>query len=129
RKSFPKLERHLVEMRVRVEMVVGAHDRGVSTGVAAAQIALLEHGDVGETVLFREVVGARQAMPAAADDDRIVTGLGRGAAPRLRAAFVMRERVARERKDRILHGTGEAAQSKAPCRSRAGSLILAASQG
>ena len=104
RKPFPELERHLVEIGVRVEMVVRSDDGGVAAGVAAAEIPFVEHGDVGEAVLFREIVGGGQAVPAAADDDRIVTGFGRGAAPRLRPALVVRERVAHERKDRILHG-------------------------
>ena len=46
RQPLPQLQRQLVEVRVGVEVVVRADDRRVAPGVAAAQPALLEHGDV-----------------------------------------------------------------------------------
>ena len=99
RQPLPKLERHLVEVRVGIEQIVRAHDRGVAPGVAAAEVALLEHGDVGETVLLRKVVGRGEPVSAAADDDGVVTRLRMRTAPRERPALVVRERVSRQRED------------------------------
>ena len=78
RQPLPQLQRELVEVRVGVEVVVRADDRRVAPGVAAAEPALLEHGDVGDAVLLREVVGGREPVPAAADDDDVVARLRRG---------------------------------------------------
>ena len=66
----------VVKRRAFLEQVVGADDGGVTAGVAAADPALLEHGDVGQAVLLGEVVGRAQAVAAAADDDGVVAGLG-----------------------------------------------------
>src|ERR1019366_10346561 len=94
----------LVEMRVRVEVIVGADDRRVAPGVAATQPALLEHGDVVHPVFLGQVVGRGQAMPAAADDDGVVALLRRRTAPRQRPVLVVGERVAGEGENRILQG-------------------------
>ena len=74
RQALPQLEGMLVDGGALVLEVVGADDGGVARRVAAADPPLLEHGDVGEAVLLGEVVGRRQTMPAAADDDG---GVGR----------------------------------------------------
>ena len=55
-----------------VPQVVGADDRGVAAGIAAAEPALLQHRDIGDAVLLGEVVGGREPMAAAADDDDVV---------------------------------------------------------
>ncbi len=73
--SFPQLHRFFVEVRGFVPQIVGAHDGGVAAGVATANPALFQHRDVGHAVLLGEVVGGRQAMPATADDQRVVFGL------------------------------------------------------
>ena len=70
--AFPKSQGMLVELGVGAQQVVGAHDRGVASGVAAAQPALLQHRDIGDAVLLGEVVGRRQAVAAAADDHHLV---------------------------------------------------------
>ena len=98
---FPELHRLLVEVRRLVPQVVGADDRRVAPGVAAADPALLEHGDVGDAVLLGEVVRGREPVPAAADDDDVVLALRLGAAPRLLPPLVVGERVAGEAPDRI----------------------------
>ena len=48
-KLLPQLERELVEVRVGIEVIVRAHDRRVAPGVAAAEPAFLEHGDVARS--------------------------------------------------------------------------------
>src|ERR1700736_3653179 len=52
-------------------------------------------------MLLGEVVRGREAMAAAADDDRVVARLGRRTAPGERPVLVPGERVAREREDRV----------------------------
>src|SRR6267154_320324 len=76
----------VVECGALIEQVVGADDGGVAAGVAAADPALLEHRDVGEAVLAGGVVGRSQPVTPAADDERVIGGLGLGTAPLRRPA-------------------------------------------
>src|SRR6185312_2426564 len=63
----------LFEERDRLRhLVVRAQDRGVAAGRAGADVAALEHADVGDAVARGEVVGGREAVPAAADHDHVV---------------------------------------------------------
>ena len=48
---FPLLQRMLVEERVRRQHIVGADDGGVAADIAGAEIALVDHGDIGDAVL------------------------------------------------------------------------------
>ena len=59
--------------------VVGADDLRVAAGISLADGAALEHGDVFHAVLFREEIGRREPVTAAADDDRVVRFLERRA--------------------------------------------------
>jgi hypothetical protein len=81
----------LVDRDALVEQVVRPDDRGVAPGVAAADPALLDDRDVGQSVLGREVVGGAESVPAAADDDRVVGGLRLGLAPLLAPVAMPRE--------------------------------------
>ncbi len=72
---LPEVERVLVDRGALVVQVVGADDRRVAAGIAAADPALLDDGDVCEPMLLGEIVGGRQPMPAAADDDGVVARL------------------------------------------------------
>ena len=58
-------------------------------GVAAADPALLEHGDIADAVFLGEIVGGGEPVAAAADDDRRIGALRLRAAPGLRPALVM----------------------------------------
>ena len=49
--------------------------------LAAAEVTLVEHRDVGYPVVGREIVGGRQAVHAGADDDHVVAGPQRMVAP------------------------------------------------
>ena len=69
RQALPQLQRMVVERGALVEQVVGADDGGVAAGVAAADPAFLEHGDVGEPMLLGQVIGGAESMTAAADND------------------------------------------------------------
>ena len=64
--------RFLVEGDAFGGQVVGADDGGVAAGVAAAEIALVEHGDVAHAVARRQVIGGGEPVPAAADDRHVV---------------------------------------------------------
>ncbi len=79
--AFPQLYGVVVETGAFIEQVVGADDGGVAAGVAAAQPALFQDGDVAHAVLLGEVVGRAQAMAAAADDHRVIGRLGLRRAP------------------------------------------------
>src|SRR5687767_13411444 len=61
-------------------------------------------------MILREVVGRRQAVAAAADDDHVVGRLGRRAAPGLLPVAVVVEGIAGEAEDRVagLHYGGRA---------------------
>jgi hypothetical protein len=78
---LPELQRVLVDRRALVPQVVRTDDRGVPRHVAAGQPALLEHADVGDPVVLREVVGRGQTVPAAADDHDVVSTFRLGGTP------------------------------------------------
>ena len=99
--AFPKLERELVKTRIRRQHVVGAHDRRVAPGVAAAEPALLEHGHIADAVLLGKVVGGREPMAPTSDDDDVVARLGCRIAPSARPVPVAGHRVARYLEDGV----------------------------
>ena len=68
--------------------VVGAHDGCVSARAAGAEVGLIEHGDVGDAVVFGEIVGGGEAVDASADDDGVVGFLEVLGAPNFGPGFV-----------------------------------------
>ena len=88
---LPELERMAVKLRVALKAIVGAHNRRVAPHIAAAQIALFEHGDIGHPVVLGEVIGRRKPVSAAPNDDGVILGLRLGVAPMRRPALVARE--------------------------------------
>jgi hypothetical protein len=50
---------------------------GVARSIAAGQIAFFQHCDIGNTVLFRQIISSGKTVAAAADDDHIVGWLQR----------------------------------------------------
>src|SRR6185295_2540633 len=80
--------------------VVRAHDGRVAAGIAAAEPAALEHRDVADAVLLRQVIRSGQAVAAAADDDHVVRRSWLGRAPVRRPVLVAGECVAQERESR-----------------------------
>ena len=89
--AFPQLHRVFIETCRFVPQVVGTNDGGVARGVATAQPAFLDDGDVLYAELLRQVVRRGQTMAATADDDHIVDRLGLGVAPHALPVFVMAE--------------------------------------
>src|SRR2546430_11249629 len=77
---FPELERVFVDRGALIPEVVRANDGRVAGHVAACQPASLEHGDIGDAVVLRQVIRRGQTMAAGADDDDLVR------TPRLRVA-------------------------------------------
>jgi hypothetical protein len=65
-----RIEPHAVRRQV-----VRADDGGVARGVAAGQVALVEHRHPADSPVARQIVRGRQAVPAAADDDHVVAAL------------------------------------------------------
>ncbi|MNN23296.1 hypothetical protein D3C81_1366890 [compost metagenome] len=103
--ALPQLHGVLVQVRRLVPQVVGTHDGGVTGGVAAAQVALLDHGNVGDAVLFGQVVGRGQAMAATADDNHVVDLFRGWRAPHALPVLVVAEGVLEKAEARVtLHG-------------------------
>ena len=85
--------RLFIKRRRGVLQVVGADDRGVAPGVAAAQPALFDHRDIGDAVVLAEVIGRGQTMAACADDHHVILGLRRGLGPGALPALVVAQRL------------------------------------
>jgi hypothetical protein len=79
--ALPEFEGVFVDARALVPEVVGTDDRGVASHVAARQPTLLQHRDVGDAVVLRQVVGGGQAVAAAAHDYYVVRAFRLGCAP------------------------------------------------
>ena len=98
RQALIEPEREIVERdRFGIE-IVRPHDGRVAPGVAAAEPALLDHADMAAFVGLGEIIGGREPMPAAADDDEVIGRLRLRLAPRLRPALMAGEALAKESK-------------------------------
>ena len=86
----------VIERSALGEQVVGADDRGVATGVAAANPAFFQYGDVTEAVFLSEVVRSTEPVTTTTDDDRIVRRLGLRSAPLLLPAALAGQPAAQE---------------------------------
>ena len=103
RELMPELERPLIEHAVFIGHVVRPDDRGVSTRVAPADVALFKDGHVAHAMILGKVERCGEAMASAANDHDVVMAFGFGAAPRLRPAAMARQGLAREGEDGIFH--------------------------
>ena len=101
---LPQLHRALVEGGVARQQIVRANDRGVAPDIAGAEIALLQHGDIGDAMLLGEVIGGGETMPAA-DNDHVVSRLRLRLPPGLRPAAIAGEPLLQEGEGRIAHGS------------------------
>src|SRR4051794_6074714 len=72
--SFPELERELEKRRSLSQQVVRPHDRRVAPCIAAPEPASLEYRDAGHSMIARKIITRSEAVPSAADDDRIIAG-------------------------------------------------------
>ncbi len=99
--ALPQLERMLIDSRAFIPQIIGPDYGGVTAGIAAAEPAFFKHRDIGHAVNSRHVIRCRQTMTAAADDDRIVFGLGFRRTPCPLPVLVVRAGVAGQRKNGI----------------------------
>ncbi len=90
-----------VDRRRWVLEVVGADDRGVAPGVAAAKPPLLDDGDIGDAEVLAEVIGCRKAVAASADDHHVILRLRRRTAPGAFPVLVIAHRFPSDGKSRI----------------------------
>ena len=65
----------VVEAHALRRQIVRADDGRVAGGVAAGEIALVQHRDIGDAPVLGQVIGRGEAMAAGADDDDVVGGL------------------------------------------------------
>ncbi len=84
RQALPQLQRMLVQRGALIPKIVGADDRGVAPGVAAAEPAALQHRDVAHAMLARKIVRRGKAVAAGADNHHVVGRARLGRAPLLR---------------------------------------------
>ena len=91
--ALPQFHRVLVELRVGIQHVIGAHDGCVTAGVTAADVTFLQHRNVFNAMQFGQVVRCREAVATATDDHDIVVFFGLRIAPCARPAAVFIERL------------------------------------
>ena len=81
--------------------VVGADDRGVAPGVAAAKPAFFNDRDIGDAEILAKVVSGGKAVAPCPDDHHIIAGLRFGRGPGAFPAHVVAQCLTRDGKDRI----------------------------
>ena len=113
--TLPELQPVLVDGGALVPQVVRADDRGVAGHVPAGQPAPLHDRHVRDPVVPGEVVGRREAMSTATDDDDVVRRLRLGATPQ--PVGVMRD---------VPVGAHAQARMRSPVGSQTGSLTTVA---
>ena len=64
RQVLPQPHALVVELHAFGRQIVGADDGRIAAGIAAADVALLEHRDVGDAVIAGQIVGGRQSVTA-----------------------------------------------------------------
>src|SRR6185503_10892317 len=94
---FVESQRKLVDARALREEVIGADDRRVTTRIAAADPAFFENGDPRDPVVASQVVGSREAVPAATDDEDVVLRPGIRRPPGRALGHARRDRPAKQR--------------------------------
>jgi len=102
---LPQFQGVGIELGIAGQEVVGAHDGGVAAHIAAADIALLDHRDIGDSMVLGEVVSRGQPVPAAADDDDIILGLRLRVAPGRAPAFVAGQPLFENLEGIVAHGS------------------------
>jgi hypothetical protein len=81
RQFLPQFHGEIVEADRFGQQIVGTHDGGVAADIAGAEPALFQHRDIGDAVFLGQIVGRRQPVATAADDDDVVIGFRLGPAP------------------------------------------------
>ncbi|MCY1309324.1 hypothetical protein D9M70_594110 [compost metagenome] len=94
---LPQLHRVFVEMRALVIEIVGADNRGVAPGIAATKPAFFDDRDIGNAMFLGQIISCTQTMPASADNDHIIFGLGFGIRPLWLPVLVAGQRIFNDR--------------------------------
>ena len=81
RQPLPAPQRVFVEVVVLRQQVVRADDGGVAPDIAVTHQTLLEHRDVLDSMIVRQMIGGREPMAAGADHHDVVRRFEFGAAP------------------------------------------------
>ena len=100
--AFPELQGELVDVGGLVPEVVGPDDLGVAPGVAASDVALLQHGDAADPMLLDQVVGGGEAVAATPHDDHVVLGLRVRTPPGALPVLVIAEGVPGQAEEGVL---------------------------
>ncbi len=91
--AIPQFHGMIVKMRAFVIQIIGADDRRVSSGTSSTNPAFFKHRNIGNAVFFGEVICRAETMAAAANDNRIISWLGRSVGPLLRPILMPAERL------------------------------------
>jgi hypothetical protein len=81
----------LVKRLIAIQQIVGPDDCGIAPDIAAANPPFFQDGHLFGPMVAREIIGGRQAMSAAADDDVIILRLRRHIPPGSCPAFMASE--------------------------------------
>src|SRR3546814_13170525 len=78
----------LIEGNIARQEIIGPDDRRIATRIAAADPTFFDNGHIGDAEILRKVIGCREAVAAAADNDDVIALLWRRISPcRLPAAM------------------------------------------
>ncbi len=70
--AFPQFEGMLVHIHALFIEIVRADDGGVAAGIAAAEPALFQNGNVGDAMFLGQIISGTETMAAATDDDDVI---------------------------------------------------------
>ena len=113
---LPELHGVVVDGGAFVVEIVGADNRRVAPGVAAAEPALVDKRNIAEPVLLGEVIGRCRAMSACADDDGIVALFRHRLMPDGPPARMASEPLPQQRPDGIVRHRFRPRASSSPVR-------------
>ena len=99
--SLIETPRLFVDRRRIVVQIVGANDRRVAPGIAAAQPALLDNRHLADAVIAAKIVGRSKTVSAGPDNDHIIRAVRRRRRPSRRPAGMMAERFLEQGKCRV----------------------------
>ena len=83
-----QVERTVIERHALWREIVRPDNGRIATGGAATEVGLIDDGDVGHSVVLREVVRRREAVHTTADDHRVVGRLQVKLTPDARPSLV-----------------------------------------
>jgi len=114
---LPELQRPFVKGDVARLTIVRADNGGVAPDIPRADIAALDHRDIGQPVILGEVIGGGEPVSAAPDDDDVIFRLGLRLAPYRLPAAIALEGLAKDLKYRVTQGKASAGfAANAPAR-------------